>query len=46
MSKIRKNYTKSSLPRPAGYFAGDYGPDKERVALESAMGKVKQNTER
>jgi hypothetical protein len=26
-------------PRPAGYFADDYGPDKERVALESAMGK-------
>jgi hypothetical protein len=29
-------------PRPAGYFAGDYGPDKERVTLESAMGRVKQ----
>ena len=29
-------------PRPAGYFAGDYGSDKERVALESAMGKVRQ----
>ena len=29
-------------PRPAGYFADDYGRDKERVALESAMGKVGQ----
>lgn len=29
-------------PRPAGYFAGDYGPDKERVALESAMSRVRQ----
>ena len=25
-------------PRPVGYFADDYGPDKERVALESAFG--------
>jgi len=33
-------------PRPAGYFADDYGPDKERVALESAMSKVKQKPER
>jgi hypothetical protein len=33
-------------PRPAGYFADDYGPDKKRVALESAMGKVKQKPER
>ena len=33
-------------PRPAGYFAGDYGPDKERVALESAIGKVMQKPER
>ena len=30
-------------PRPAGYFADDYGPDKERVALESAMSKVRQS---
>ena len=30
-------------PRPAGYFADDYGPDKERVALESAMSKVRQH---
>jgi hypothetical protein len=29
-------------PRPAGYFAEDYGPDKERVALESAMSQVRQ----
>ena len=29
-------------PRPAGYFTGDYGPDNERVALESAMSKVRQ----
>ncbi len=28
-------------PRPAGYFAEDYGPDKERLELESAMSKVK-----
>jgi hypothetical protein len=27
--------------RPTGYFKRDYGADKERVALESAMGKVK-----
>jgi len=33
-------------PRPAGYFADDYGPDNERVALESAMTKVKQKPER
>jgi len=34
------------VPRPAGYFADDYGPDKERVALESAMSKIKQEPER
>ena len=28
-------------PRPNGYFTDDYGADKERVALESAAGKVK-----
>jgi hypothetical protein len=33
-------------PRPPGYFADDYGPDKERVALESAMRKVRQKPER
>jgi hypothetical protein len=33
-------------PRPADYFTGDYGPDKERVALESAMAKVRQRRER
>jgi len=33
-------------PRPAGYFADDYGADKERAALESAMGKVAQKPER
>jgi hypothetical protein len=33
-------------PRPAGYFADDYGPDKARVALESAMSKVRQKPER
>jgi len=33
-------------PRPAGYFADAYGPDKEREALESAMGKVGQKPER
>jgi len=33
-------------PRPVGYFADDYGPDKERVSLESAMSKVRQKPER
>ncbi len=33
-------------PRPIGYFADDYGADKERVALESAMGKIRQKPER
>ena len=33
-------------PRPAGYFAGDYGSDQERLALESAMGHVHQKPER
>jgi hypothetical protein len=33
-------------PRPAGYFTDDYGADKERVALESAMARVKQKPER
>jgi hypothetical protein len=33
-------------PRPPGYFADAYGPDKERAALESAMGKVVQKPER
>ena len=33
-------------PRPAGYFADDYGPDKERVALESAMSQIRQKPER
>ena len=30
-------------PRPTGYFADDYGSDNKRVALESAMRKVRQN---
>jgi hypothetical protein len=33
-------------PRPAGYFTDDYGPDKERLALESSMSKVLQKPER
>ena len=33
-------------PRPAGYFSEDYGPDKERAELESAMSKVRQKPER
>ena len=33
-------------PRPEGYFASDYGVDKERVTLESALSKVKQKPER
>jgi hypothetical protein len=33
-------------PRPEGWFADDYGPDKERMALESAMSKVRQKPER
>jgi hypothetical protein len=33
-------------PRPANYFTDDYGSDKRRVALESAMSKVRQQPER
>jgi len=33
-------------PRPAGYFADDYGQDKDRLALEAAMPKVRQRPER
>ncbi len=33
-------------PRPNGYFADDYLEDKERVALENAMGKIRQKPER
>lgn len=33
-------------PRPEGWFADDYGPDKERTALESAMSKIRQKPER
>jgi len=33
-------------PRPPAYFAGDYGPDKDRIKLESAMSKVRQKPER
>jgi hypothetical protein len=33
-------------PRPNGYFTREYGADKERVALESAMGNVRQKPER
>jgi hypothetical protein len=33
-------------PRPPGYFADDYGPDDERLKLESAMGKARQKPER
>jgi hypothetical protein len=33
-------------PRPAAYVADDYGPDKERVALESAMSQIRQKPER
>jgi hypothetical protein len=32
--------------RPFGYFADDYGPDFERIALESAMSEVRQKPER
>jgi len=38
--------TLARLPRPAGQFADDYGLDTERVALESAISKVKQKPER
>ena len=31
--------------RPAGYFADDYAPDRKRLALESAMSKVRQHPE-
>ena len=33
-------------PRPNGYFADDYGADRDRTRLESAMGKVRQKPER
>lgn len=33
-------------PRPTGYFAEDYGLDKERLELESAMSKARQKPER
>jgi hypothetical protein len=33
-------------PRPAGYFASDYGEDKERASLERAMSKIRQKPER
>jgi len=33
-------------PRPEGWFTDDYGPDKERLALESAMSKIRQKPER
>jgi len=33
-------------PRPPGYFDADYGPDKERLELESSMSKVRQKPER
>ena len=33
-------------PRATGFFTEDYGPDKERQALESAMSRVKQRPER
>lgn len=33
-------------PRPAGYFAAEYGSDEERVDLESAMNKARQKPER
>lgn len=32
-------------PRPAGYFADDYGTDPERLALEAAQRKVRQKPE-
>jgi 3-hydroxyacyl-[acyl-carrier-protein] dehydratase len=37
--------TLAGSDRPAGQLADAYGPDKEREALESAMGKVKQKPE-
>ena len=33
-------------PRPEGYFTDDYGPDRERRKLESAMSKTRQRPER
>ena len=33
-------------PRPEGYFADDYGPDRERAELESAMSRSQQKPER
>jgi hypothetical protein len=33
-------------PRPEAYFAADYGPDQERLTLETAMGSTRQRPER
>ena len=33
-------------PRPEGYFADDYPLPKDRLVLEAAMSKVKQNPDR
>jgi 3-hydroxyacyl-[acyl-carrier-protein] dehydratase len=38
--------TLAGSDRPAGHFADDYGSDKERAALEKAMGTVQQKPER
>ena len=37
---------RSQSLRPPGYFADNYGPDTERVALEPAISKVPQKPER
>jgi hypothetical protein len=37
---------KLSEPRPAGYFAADYGHDPERDQLEASMSGVLQSPER
>ena len=33
-------------PRPDGYFASDYPLPKDRLELEAAMAKIKQNPDR
>lgn len=43
---IRVVAGQSQSARHSGYFTSNYGADKERSALESAMSKVRQKPER
>lgn len=48
--RLRKTRCDSGLdrhvPRPPGYFADDYAPDKERAAVESAKSGIRRTPER